>query len=194
MVGALDDVVYTKAADYSNDSRAHPNMDMIRDFFTANETVLFFVYGQVYFILALSITLRSHPPSQLEMARTLPLLAAFGFIQALVKWGDVFIPVQKDYIASRFFPAMQLFQLLLLGLSFAFLLAFGLQMMSSRSWDPHMVRRLPFLIYLFWAGATLAAWLFDLASFDDIILMADAASWCTCGYLNQATIALQPVE
>ena len=23
---------------------------------------------------------------------------------------------------------------------------------------------------------------------------ADAASWCTCSYLNQATVALQPVE
>ena len=27
-----------------------------------------------------------------------------------------------------------------------------------------------------------------------LILMADAASWCTCSYLNQATCALQPVE
>ncbi|MCY2989665.1 MAG: PQQ-binding-like beta-propeller repeat protein [Planctomycetota bacterium] len=26
-----------------------------------------------------------------------------------------------------------------------------------------------------------------------LVLMADAASWCTCSYLNQATIALQPV-
>jgi hypothetical protein len=25
-----------------------------------------------------------------------------------------------------------------------------------------------------------------------LLLMADAASWCTCSYLNQATIALQP--
>jgi len=27
-----------------------------------------------------------------------------------------------------------------------------------------------------------------------LIMMADAASWCTCSYLNQATCALQPVE
>jgi len=27
-----------------------------------------------------------------------------------------------------------------------------------------------------------------------LILMADAASWCTCSYLNQATCALQPIE
>jgi len=151
-------------------------MDVIRDFFTANETILLFIYGQVYFILALSIVLRSQPRGRLEVARILPLLAAFGFTQALVKWGDVFIPIQEDYVASRFIPAMQVSQLFLLGLSFAFLLAFGLQMMSPRSWDPHLVRRLPFLIYLLWVGATFGAWLFDLAAFDDIILIADAAS------------------
>jgi len=27
-----------------------------------------------------------------------------------------------------------------------------------------------------------------------LIMMADAASWCTCSYLNQATCALQPIE
>lgn len=27
-----------------------------------------------------------------------------------------------------------------------------------------------------------------------LVLLADAASWCTCSYLNQATIALQPPE
>jgi hypothetical protein len=26
-----------------------------------------------------------------------------------------------------------------------------------------------------------------------LVLLADAASWCTCSYLNQATIALQPL-
>jgi signal transduction histidine kinase len=148
-------------------------MDVIRDFFTANETVLLFVYGQVYFILALSIILRSYPQSRLEMARILPLLAAFAFTQALVKWGDVFIPIQESYIAPRFIPTMRAFQLFLLGLSFAFLLSFGLLMTSPRAWNPKFVRRLPLWVYLFWAGATFGAWLLDLAPSDDIILTAD---------------------
>jgi hypothetical protein len=69
-------------------------MDVIREFFTVNETLLMFVYGQVYFILALAIFLRPNPQSQLEIARILPLLAAFGIMQALYKWGNVFIPIQ----------------------------------------------------------------------------------------------------
>jgi hypothetical protein len=27
-----------------------------------------------------------------------------------------------------------------------------------------------------------------------LVLLGDAASWCTCSYLNQATVALEPVE
>jgi signal transduction histidine kinase len=151
-------------------------MELIRDFFTANETVLVFVYGQVYFILALSIILRSHPQSQLEMARTLPLLAAFGLTQALVKWGDVFIPIQASYASSSLIAAFRAIQLLLLGLSFTFLLAFGLQMVSPHSWNPRITSWLPVSIYLLWGGAVLAVWLFALAPTDDIILVADVAS------------------
>lgn len=151
-------------------------MNIIRDFFTANETVLFFVYGQVYFILALSIILRSSPQSQLDLARMLPLLAAFGFTQALFNWGDVFIPIQASYAPAQLISIFYVLQLLLLGLSFTFLLAFGLQMMSPRFWRFQITRWLPFVIYLLWGGAVLAAWLFDLAPVDDIILSADVFS------------------
>jgi signal transduction histidine kinase len=61
-------------------------------------------------------------------------------------------------------------------LSFTFLLSFGLQMMAPRAWNPQFTRRLPFLIYLSWVGLILAAWSLDLASLDDITLVADAAS------------------
>lgn len=151
-------------------------MNVFRDFFTTNETILLFVYGQVYFILALSVVLRSQPQSRLEIARTLPLLAAFGFTQALVKWGDVFIPIQASYTSPRLVSAMRAFQLFLLGLSFTFLLAFGLQMMSPRSWNPKIVRRLPLLIYALWGSAVFAARLFNLAPSTDIILAADVIS------------------
>lgn len=151
-------------------------MDVIRDFFSANETVLWFVYGQVYFILALSIILRSQSPSQLEMARMLPLLAAFGFTQALVKWGDVFIPIQADYASSSLITVMRVAQLLLLGLSFTFLFAFGLQMLAPRRWHPWIGRYLPPSIYVLWGSAVLGARLLNVAPTDDIILTANVAS------------------
>jgi signal transduction histidine kinase len=151
-------------------------MDVIREFFNANETVLHFVYGQVYFVLALSIILRSQTHTRLEMARILPLLAAFGLAQALVKWGDVFIPIQTSDFPEELVSVMRLGQLFLSGLSFTFLFAFGLQMLAPRSWNVQIVRRLPPLVFLLWGGAVLAAWLLNLAPTDDIILTADASS------------------
>jgi signal transduction histidine kinase len=151
-------------------------MDLIRNFFTTNETVLYFVYGQVYFILALSIILSAHSQSRLEMARVLPLLAAFGLAQALYKWGNVFIPIQESYVPPSLFSVMRALQLLVLGLSFTFLFAFGLQMVSPRAWNPRLVQWLPLAIFLVWGGAILVSWLFKLASTDDIIVAADVIS------------------
>lgn len=151
-------------------------MDIVRDFFNANETLLFFIYGQVYFVLALAIILRSHPQSQLEMARILPLLAAFGLTQALYKWGDVFIPVQAAYVPTSVVPMMRALQLVMLGLSFTLLFAFGLRMMSPRQWNPRLVQWLPLVIFAVWVSAIVIAWGFRLASNDDILVTADVAS------------------
>ncbi len=147
----------------------------MRAFFTANETVLWFVYGQVYFILALSIVLRAESRSRLEMARTLPLLAVFGLTQALAKWGDIFIPIQIDYAPARLVPYMQMIQVLVLGLSFAFLFAFGFQLMWARK-HPRLTRWLPVAMYTVWATATLGGWVFNLAPLEDVIAIADAMS------------------
>jgi signal transduction histidine kinase len=151
-------------------------MDVIRNFFIVNETILFFVYGQVYFVLALSIVLSPYAQSRLELARTLPLLAIFGITQALVKWGDVFIPIQSTYAASPLIAIMNATQLFLLGLSFTFLLAFGLQLMVPRSRKRTLIHQLPILIYIVWGGAVFGAWLFNVASSAEIFLAADVSS------------------
>jgi signal transduction histidine kinase len=151
-------------------------MDIVRDFFTANETVVFFVYGQVYFILALSIILRAQPHSRLEMARILPLLAAFGLTQALYKWGYVFIPIQETYLPSSLDPVMRAIQLVVLGVSFTFLFAFGLRMVSPGRWDLQLIRWLPLVIFAVWLAAIVVAWLSNLASRENIIATADVAS------------------
>ncbi len=150
-------------------------MNVIRDLFTNNETLLLFIYGQVYFVLSISIVLRSQPHSRLELARILPLLAAFGFTQALVKWGDVFIPIQAAHMSATFISVLRVSQLFLSGLSFTFLLAFGLQMMTFRSWG-QAVRWLPAALYVLWVGGVFIVWLFDMAPTGDIIRTADAIS------------------
>ncbi len=151
-------------------------MIVIRDFFSTNQTVLFFVYGQVYFILALSIVLQAHRQSRLEMARALPLLAAFGVTQALFEWGNVFIPIQSSYASSSLVSIMRMVQVLILGLSFMFLFAFGLQMLSPRRWNPRLVQISPQLIYLLWGSGTIVIALLDLAPTAEVIVSANVIS------------------
>jgi signal transduction histidine kinase len=151
-------------------------MDLLKSFFAANETVLFFVYGQVYFLLAVSIVLRGQSQSRLEIARVLPLLTAFGLTQALVKWGNVFIPIQAEYASPSLFSIMRLLQLFILGLSFTFLFAFGLQLLSPRRLNEQLVRWLPVILYAGWGSAIIVVRVFNLAPLDDLIPTADVIS------------------
>jgi hypothetical protein len=48
-----------------------------RDLFAANEVILLATYGQAFFVLCLSVALQWRSESRLELARSIPLLAAF---------------------------------------------------------------------------------------------------------------------
>ena len=92
------------------------------------------------------------------------------------KWGNVFIPIQASYVSPSLFSIMQLLQLFILGLSFTFLFAFGLQLLAPRRLNPRLVRWLPLIIYAGWGSAIIVVRLFNLASNDAIIPAADVIS------------------
>src|SRR6266540_1365095 len=120
-------------------------------FFAHNKEILLFVYGLGFFILGFAIILQVQQSSRLELARSLIWLAAFGITHALHEWGDLFIPIQAEYLASGIVRLLRVFQLVLLVVSFAALFEFGISVLSplnlGRSWN-----WLP--------GGVLAAWIF----------------------------------
>ncbi len=120
-------------------------------FFSHNKEILLFVYGLGFFILGFAIILQVQQSSRLELARSLTWLAAFGITHALHEWGDLFIPIQAEYLASGIIRLLRVFQLVLLAVSFAALFEFGISVLSplnlGRSWN-----WLP--------GGVLAAWIF----------------------------------
>src|SRR6266540_3456209 len=120
-------------------------------FFAHNKEILLFVYGLGFFILGFAIILQVQQSSRLELARSLTWLAAFGITHALHEWGDLFIPIQAEYLASGIVRLLRVFQLVLLVVSFAALFEFGISVLSplnlGRSWN-----WLP--------GGVLAAWIF----------------------------------
>src|SRR5512136_635564 len=105
-------------------------IEFVRNFFTVNQEIIYFVYGLTFFIMGLAIALQSRHSSQLELARSLNWLAAFGFLHGFHEWGDLFIPLQSEYLASGVIQVLHYFHLILLSTSFICLYGFGLALLE----------------------------------------------------------------
>jgi signal transduction histidine kinase len=106
-------------------------MDSIHFFFEVNRSILYFVYGLSFFTLGLATALQSRQYSRLDLARALKWLAAFGLIHGLHEWGDVFIPIQEDYVSAFTFRTLHRIHLISLGVSFACLMEFGVTLLGT---------------------------------------------------------------
>ena len=69
-------------------------MITLGEFFLLNRSMIYFIYGLVFFILGFAIILQTRQSSRLDFARSLRWLAAFGITHAFHEWGDLFIPIQ----------------------------------------------------------------------------------------------------
>lgn len=105
-------------------------IEFIRNLFVINHEIIYFIYGLMFFVLGLAIALQSRHSSHLDLARSLNWLAAFGFLHGFHEWGDLFIPLQAEYLASGIVPILKYIHLLLLAASFGCLYAFGLALLE----------------------------------------------------------------
>lgn len=106
-------------------------MISLNEFFTLNREIILFVYGLGFFILGFAIILQSQKSSRLELARSLRWLAAFGITHGLNEWGDLFIPIQAEYLSAPLVHLLDILQLILLVVSFACLFEFGVSLLNS---------------------------------------------------------------
>ena len=91
-------------------------------------------------------------PSQLELAKTLWLLAIFGFTHAVSEWGYLFVPIQTAG-REEYLLILMMVHLAFMALSFAFLLAFGLAQYFEKK------------IYILIPAAIFAVWYISFISF-----------------------------
>ncbi|MCS7056180.1 MAG: sensor histidine kinase [Thermoflexales bacterium] len=104
-------------------------IDQLKVFFTINDSIVQFVHGQVFFLLAVMMGVQWFMQrSRLELARALPWLAAFGALEAVAVWGNAFIPLQERLLAPDTIQNLRFLQLLVHLLTFATLLGFGLRL------------------------------------------------------------------
>ncbi len=123
-------------------------MESLRSFFEVNTVLVFFIYGQVFFVLGLAIAMQSRRHSRLEMARILGWLAAFGISHGLHEWGQLFLPIQSGYMPEPIISFLRVIEIILLALSFTFLFQFGAEALRDR-W-PRLTAA-PILIMLGWS-------------------------------------------
>jgi signal transduction histidine kinase len=80
-----------------------------------------FVHGLTFFVLSFALLLLPSHVSRLEFSRRFPLLAFFGFCQAILAWDNV---LASALGVEQFLPPLA--YTLLTGIGYASLLAFGL--------------------------------------------------------------------
>lgn len=104
-------------------------MPQLHDWFVANRPIIFFIYGQAFFVMGIAIVLQSRRYSRLDLARSLPWLAAFGIMHGFNEWGDLFVPIQSAFLPDPFIHFLRAGQSILLAASFACLLQFGVELL-----------------------------------------------------------------
>jgi signal transduction histidine kinase len=112
-------------------------MITLAKFFLINQSLIYFVYGLGFFILGFAIILQVQQSSRLELARSLRWLAAFGITHAFNEWGDLFIPIQAQYLDVTVVRLLLAFQSILLAISFACLFEFGISVLrpfNQKGW------------------------------------------------------------
>lgn len=141
-----------------------------------NWMILYFVYGQVFFIMGLVTGLQWRRQSSLELARPLAWLAAFGIAHGLNEWGYIFVPLQALYLQDPAVRILIVIHLLLLAVSFFSLLQFGAELLLPL-WPRHRwVRVIPGTLFLLWGMAVLARGLWVREQLNVLIAIGDGWS------------------
>lgn len=181
---------------------AHPGevgLVTLTDVLEVNWIILYFVYGQVFFITGLVTGLQWRRGSNLELARPLPWLAAFGIAHGLNEWGYIFIPLQAVYLQDAVVRVMLIAHLLLLATSFFFLLQFGIELVLAQTTRSRWLRALPAALLLLWGLAVVVRGSNAGDSLDTLFAIGDGwsryflalpgALLAAVGLWNQARLA-----
>jgi signal transduction histidine kinase len=141
-----------------------------------NWIILYFVYGQVFFVTGLMTGLQWRRQSDLELARPLPWLAAFGIAHGLNEWGYIFVPLQALYLDDAVVRLMVIAHLLLLALSFFFLFQFGIELILPLFPRLLWLRLLPAVVLVLWGVAVFLRGTLAQGSLSVLVAIGDGWS------------------
>lgn len=175
-------------------------MDVIAEFFRVNRTIVLFVYGLSFFVMGLAVFLQTRRHSRLRLARDLQWLAAFGIVHGIHEWGMIFVPIQASYVAQSVIDFLRIIQMVLLALSFAFLLIFGAVALVRRF--PRLTSVVLLVILLWGLGFALSAfwqpdkhhWLTISDIWSRYLLCLPGSILAAFGLVYQARTCIEPLQ
>jgi signal transduction histidine kinase len=148
----------------------------VAEFFNTNRVIVYFIYGEAFFVLGLAIALQSRKHSQLALAKRLWLLAVFGIVHGIYEWGSVFIPIQQTYLPAGVIGILRVLQLVLEAVSFLALFQFGVELLALASRRLWWSTALPSLLFLIWGIGLLVAETRLQATLDEVFVVGDILS------------------
>lgn len=123
-------------------------------FFQENETIIVFAHGLVLFALGFAAWLQRRRATRFVLTSSLIWIASYAFLEALVIWGYVFVPIQAGYLAPDVIQALVVLRGVLQTIAVVFLLQFGLRLVP---WTRLRLRAFGVLSVVLWAGILIAA-------------------------------------
>ena len=144
------------------------------DFFQTNRVIVFFVYGEAFFVLGLAAALQSRRRSQIGLAKHLWLLAIFGIVHGIYEWGAVFIPIQQTYVADSVINLLHVAQLALETVSFLALFQFGGNLIAPASRRLGWLRFIPSILLPVCAAAVFILHALTGGTFAEFLDTGDA--------------------
>jgi signal transduction histidine kinase len=94
-------------------------------FFTENLISVFFFYGLAFFSMGLAILIEVTRASELDFSHSLKLLAGFGLVHGSHEWFEMGLIIRTSLTGQVEEEWVYYLRLVLLGVSFLFLVAFG---------------------------------------------------------------------
>ena len=177
----------------------------LRQWFVLNRPLVFFVSGQVFFVMGMAILLQTRRYSRLALARGMPWLAAFGILHGLYQWGILFMLWQHSAPrAAEVNTLLEGLQLLLLAASFAALFQFGVRLLQPLPSRLRWGGALPLVLLLAWLvapfylglafGHDVSRWRVQAEIWARYGLGFPGAAVAALGLRRQANLRLLPLE
>ncbi len=151
-------------------------MDLVSAFLTRNIVYVYFFYGLAFFSLGLVVLLESGRASEFRFARALIPLALFGFVHGAHEWFEMFQIFAAHATGHTAGLAEELFRVILLTVSFCFLLAFGARLLPDAEARPRASYGQVTAMMGVWLSAVLFVYLRQRPALDELVLAADVLS------------------